>query len=129
MADVEQHLMELERQWADATQRRDLKAQDRFLSKGYFLAIATQGQPLELASRKAWLAHLKEYSTESFELEQSRVHVLENTAAVFMLFNSNKPPVPGTFMIADIWNKEGKGWRIAERHWSRPAPPEEPASR
>jgi hypothetical protein len=127
LAEVEQQVMELERQWADATQRRDVRAQDRFLAKGYFLAIAVQGRPLELIARKAFLTHLKEYGTDSFPLDQSRVYVHGNTAAVFMLFSNEKSIPPGQFVIADIWNKEGKGWRVAERHWSRPAPPEEPA--
>jgi ketosteroid isomerase-like protein len=99
----------------------------RFLSDGYFLAIGVQGQPLQVVPRQAWLENLKVYVTHSFHVDDMQVHVYGDTAVVLMLATQHAT-VRGQersaqFLITDIWVKEAAGWRVAERHSSRPEPP------
>ena len=124
IANVEQEIIELERQWATAIQKQDSTQMSRFLSESYFLGIGIQGQPLRIVPHEAWLETLKEYRTESFKVDDIKVHIYGTTAIVLMLFTQTATvrgqDRSGQFMITDIWNKQEKGWRVVERHSSRP---------
>lgn len=123
---VEQQIIELERQWAAAIKRQDAAAMSQFHADSYFLAIGVQGMPLRIVSREQWLDNLKYYVTESYAIDDIRVSVYEKMAVVFMLF-TQKGTVRGQdrsaqFVITDIWLKQKDGWRVSERHSSRPEP-------
>ena len=123
---VEQEIIELERQWAIAIKDQDLTQMNHFLSESYFLAIGAQGQPLRIVPREAWLETLKEYRTEAFNVDDIQVHAYGTTAIVLMVFTQTATvrgqDRSGQFVITDIWYKQADGWRIVERHSSRPEP-------
>jgi ketosteroid isomerase-like protein len=124
---VEQTIVDLEQQWAAAIKLQDAGQMDRFLSEGYFLAIGVQDQPLHVVPRQAWLENLKAYVTHSFRVDDIQVRVHGDVAVVLMLATQHAT-VRGQersaqFMLTDIWVKESAGWRVAERHSSRPEPP------
>ena len=123
---VEQEIVELEKQWAGAIQRQDAAAMSNFLAEGYFLAIGAQGGKFKIVPKAAWLETLKAYETKSFTFDDVHVHAYGETAIVVMLF-SQQATVRGQdrsaqFVITDIWVKGKNGWRVAERHSSRPEP-------
>jgi uncharacterized protein (TIGR03067 family) len=122
----EQQIIALERQWAFAIQKQDAAAMSRFLSENYFLAIGAQGGALRIVPKAAWLANLKTYVTSSFNFDDIQVHVYEKTAIVLMLFSQqatvNGQDRSAQFVITDVWVNEPTGWRVAERHSSRPEP-------
>jgi ketosteroid isomerase-like protein len=127
LSPMEREVLEMERQWAQAIQRQDAAAMSRFLADNYFLAIAVQGQPIQLFRRDAWLTTLKDYQTHSFHIDDVQVHVYGAAAVVYMLYSQNAT-VRGQdrsaqFAITDIWVRQDAGWRVAERHSSRPEPP------
>jgi ketosteroid isomerase-like protein len=124
---IETEIIELEQQLAAAIQHQDIALMDRFLAEDYFLAIGVQGQRLQIVPRAAWLETLKVYVTESLVVNDVRVHAYGQTAVVLMLF-TQKAAVrgqdrSGQFMITDIWSKQTDGWRVVERHSSRPEQP------
>ena len=126
----EEQIVELEQQWAAAIQRQDAAAMSNFLADDYFLAIGVQGGPLKIVPRAAWLENLKNYETKSWTVDDQQVHLYGDTAVVLMLF-SQQATVGGQdrsaqFVITDIWVKGPQGWRVAERHSSRPEPPRAP---
>ncbi len=123
---VEQQIRELENQWAAAIQRQDVGAMSNFIADGYFLAIGAQGGKLRIVPRAAWLETLKAYETKSFTFDDVQVHAYGGTAVVVMLC-TQQATVHGQdrsaqFVITDIWVKGENGWRVAERHSSRPEP-------
>ena len=127
---AESQIVELERQWAAAIQRQDAAAMTGFLADEYFLAIGVQGGPLKIVPRAAWLDNLKNYVTKSWTVDDQQVHVYGDTAVVLMLA-SQEATVGGQdrsaqFVITDIWVKGPQGWRVAERHSSRPEPARAP---
>lgn len=124
MTNIDLEIVELERQWATAIQSQDLAQMNRFLSENYFLAIGIQDQPLRILPREAWLETLKEYRTESFKVDDIKVHVY-GTVAVVLMMHTQVATVrgqdrSGQFMITDIWHRQEEGWRVVERHSSRP---------
>lgn len=124
---AEREIFDLEQQWAETIQRQDVAAMSSFLADGYFLAIAVQGQPIRLVTRDAWLAALKDYQTHSFHIDHFQVHLYGTTAVVFMLF-AQQATIRGQdrsaqFAITDVWVRQENGWRVAERHSSRPEVP------
>lgn len=132
-----QEIMELEKKWNDAIQRQDLRQMTNFLADSYFLAVAAQGRPLMTAPRERWLENLKFYKIHSYSIDDIKVNVYGDVAVVVMLYTQKatvgRNPVDRSaqFLITDIWVKQKDGWRVAERHSSRPEPASSvlPASR
>ena len=127
-----QEIIELEKQWNAAIQSQDVAGMSRFLADSYFLAVAIEGRPLQVVPRERWLENLKFYKIHSHNIDDIKVNVYGNTAVALMLF-AQKATVgraqvdrSAQFLITDIWVKQNDGWRVAERHSSRPEQP--PAS-
>ncbi len=123
---VEQQIIELEKQWNSAIQRQDSAAMNRFLADGYFLAIGVQGSPLQIFPKATWLETLRVYKIEPLSFDDMRVHCYGDTAVVFLLY-TQKAAVrgqdrSGQLVLTDIWVKQNNEWRVAERHSSRPEP-------
>ena len=75
------------------------------------------------------LENLKFYKIESYSIDDIKVNVYGETAVVLMLW-TQKAKVgraqvdrSAQFVLTDIWVKQKDGWRLAERHSSRPEPP------
>lgn len=116
----------LERAWAAAIRKQDVALMEQFLSPRYSLFIAVQGERLKVLPRSAWLDSLKVYETKAFSIDDLQVHVYGDTAVVLMLCTQQAAVKgqdrSGQFLITDIWAKEAPGWRVTERHSSRPEP-------
>ena len=125
---AEEEIIALEKAFAAAIKERDsLKAQS-FQLNSYFLAVGIQGMPIHVVQRNRWLENLKFYVTESFSIDDIKVNIYGTTAVALMMY-SQKAKVRGNdrsaqFVITDIWVREGEGWKIAERHSSRPEVPD-----
>jgi ketosteroid isomerase-like protein len=129
---AEQEIIELEKKWNNAIQSQDLEQTRKFLADSYFLAIGVQGQPLQIVPRESWLENLKFYKIHSHSIDDIKVNRYGDTAIVLMLF-TQKATVgraqidrSAQFLITDIWVKQKDGWRVAERHSSRPEQPPPP---
>ena len=123
---MEKEIIELEKQWGAAIQKQDTSLMSEFLSEDYFLAIAIQGMPLRIIPKALWLDNLKFYKTESFNIDDIKVNLYGNSAIVVMMFTQHATvrgqDRSGQFLITDIWVRQNSGWRVAERHSSRPEP-------
>ena len=129
---AEQEIVGLEKKWNAAIQSQDVAAMSQFLADSYFLAVAIQDRPLEVVPRERWLENLKFYKIHSHSIDDIKVHVYGDTAVVLMLF-TQKATVgraqvdrSAQFLITDIWVRRKEGWRVAERHSSRPEQPPPP---
>ena len=127
-----QEILELEKKWNAAIQSRDVAGMEQFLADGYFLAVAMEGRPLQVVPRERWLENLKFYKIHSHSIDDIKVNVYGDTAVVLMLY-SQKATVgraqvdrSAQFTITDIWVRRKGGWRVAERHSSRPEQPPPP---
>lgn len=121
-----------EQEWNAAIDRRDAAAMQRFLAPTYFLAVAVQGRPAQVIPRETWLGSLALYDIRSYSIDDMRVNVYGEVAIVTMLFTQDAVVGPerrdrsAQFFITDVWVKHPDGWRVAERHSSRPEQPRAP---
>jgi ketosteroid isomerase-like protein len=126
---VEQEIIEAEKRWNAAIQSQDLPGMGQFLADRYFLAVAVQGRPLQVVPRERWLENLKSYRIHSYNIDDMKVGVYGDVAVVLMLITQNatvgQPPRDRSaqFLITDIWVRQKDGWRVTERHSSRPEQP------
>ena len=126
---AEQEIIEVEKRWNAAIQSQDLPQMSNFLAESYFLAVAVQGRQLQVVPRERWLENLRSYRIHSYNIDDMKVGVYGDVAVVLMLITQNatvgQPPRDRSaqFLITDIWVKQKDGWRVTERHSSRPEQP------
>ena len=122
-----EEITEMEMEWAAAIQGRDVMTMQAILADDSALVVGIQGQPLKVVAREPLLATLPGYQVESFSIDDIRVTAYGDVVVAVMLF-TQKATAEGLdrsaqFLLTDIWVKTPTGWRVAERHSSRPEPP------
>jgi ketosteroid isomerase-like protein len=126
---AEQEIVATEKAFNAAIQAQDSVRLSTMLGDSYFLAVGVQGRPLQVVPKAAWLQNLKYYRIHSYSIDEIKVNVYGNTAVALMLLTQHATVgrVPrdrsAQFYITDIWVRQQTGWRIMERHSSRPEPP------
>lgn len=124
---AEAQISALERQWANAFQRKDMAALQNLMADGYSLVIAVQDMPLQVVPRDAWLSSLSEYEISDAHVDSIHVRVYGDVAVAVMLWHQFASLAgqdrTAQFMLTDIWTHSAKGWRLSERHSSRPEHP------
>ena len=107
-------------------QTRDLTQLNELVADDFFVTIAAQGMPLQITRRERWLSVMPNYEIQEMTIDDIRVQVYGDFAVVTLLWTQratvNGNDRSGTFFITDIWRNTENGWRVAERHSSRPEP-------
>jgi len=121
-----EEITEMEMEWAAAIQGQDAAAMQAILADDSALVVGIQGQPLKVVAREPLLATLPGYQVESFAIDDIRVTAYGDVVVAVMLY-TQKATADGQdrsaqFFLTDIWVKTPTGWRVAERHSSRPEP-------
>jgi ketosteroid isomerase-like protein len=120
----EAKVADLERQWAAAYARKDIAGLQRLMADGYALIIAVEGLPLQVVPRDAWLESLDAYEIDDVWIDQVYVRIHESVAVVAVLWRQTArlhgQDRSAQFALVDVWVRQEHGWRIAERHSSRP---------
>jgi ketosteroid isomerase-like protein len=122
-----EEITEMEMQWASAIQGQDAAAMQAILADDCVLVVGIQGQPLKVVAREPLLATLPGYRVESFSIDDIRATRYGDLVVAVVLF-TQKATAQGQdrsaqFLLTDIWVKTSAGWRVAERHSSRPELP------
>lgn len=121
-----EHLIALERAWAGAMQVRDLTQLNNLVTDDFFVTIAVQGMPLQTTQRERWLSVMPTYEIQEMTFDDIRATVYGDVGVVALIWTQraliNGSERSGTFFITDIWRNTPAGWRVAERHSSRPEP-------
>lgn len=124
MSDTAQQLIALEHAWANAMQTRDISKLDEMVTADFFVTIAVEGAPIRTTRRELWLASMPHYEIIEMALGDFLVNIYENVAVVNLTWTQRARvrggERSGTFFITDIWHKTADGWRVAQRHSSRP---------
>ena len=118
---VEQELIRLEKEWADALVKHDLAFLDRILPDDY---ISTDSQGT-VGTKTQEIAYLKsgDYVLISTVLDNFKVHVYGD-AAVYSGRSTDKAQfkgkdISGQYQWTDTWVKRGGRWQCVASHGSR----------
>lgn len=126
MSDIAQQLIALEHAWANAMQARDMTTLDKMVTDDFFVTIAVEGAPIRKTERAQWLASMPGYEIIEMKIDDLQASVYDNVGVVNLIWTQrarvNGGERSGTFFITDIWRNTAAGWRVAQRHSSRPEP-------
>jgi len=100
--------------------QRDVELAERVLDVDYHLVLV---QPVAAAMPRArWIEVLPDYFVSAYAVEESRIDVDGDTAAVLQRVQMTATVLgedrSGTFVLSDIWRLRNDGWRIWRRHSS-----------
>jgi ketosteroid isomerase-like protein len=117
----------MELRWAAAIQARDSEAMQALLADDCVLIVGIQGQPLKIVARGPLLDSLPGYRVDSYSLDDIRITGYGDVAVAVLLF-TQKATAQGRdrsaqFLLTDVWVKTPVGWRVSQRHSSRPESP------
>lgn len=108
------------RRFDDVILQRDASLAEQVLHPDYALVLV---QPSPAAMPRArWLDVLPDYVVQAYAIEEQRVDVDGDTAAVLQRVRMTATVLgqdrSGVFVISDIWRRTPAGWRVWRRHSS-----------
>ena len=121
---LKEQFTELEKRFSEAVMSRDPARAKAMQTDTYFLSVGVKGKPLLIVPQEDWLKNLKNYVVESYAIDDLHVHVYGKVAVVSMLYTQQAKVAQkdrsAQIYLTDIWVQDDTGWRITERHSSRP---------
>jgi len=112
---------ELEARMADfdrCVRERDEALAETVLHEQYALVLV-QPSPAEMP-RARWLAVLKDYVVHDYAIEEQRIDVDGDLAAVLQRVRMRATVLgedrSGTLVISDVWRRGPGGWQVWKRH-------------
>src|SRR5260221_11375585 len=79
-------IIKMEKTFADAVKSQDTTRAGQLQSASFFLAIGIQEMPIQIVTKSQWLANLKDYVTESYNIDDIKVNIYGNTAVAMILY-------------------------------------------
>ena len=119
--DDREQLAQLQRDWMQAVEDRDMDRLEEIVSPGFrFTAIHLNPEPM---TREQWMdAARKGYTIVSFAYESMDIDVFEDTAVVHSRYSQvaslNYTSLSNAFRLTDVWNRQDGRWRVVARHSS-----------
>ena len=118
---TEDAIAALERECARGLGSADNDALDRFLSADFTCVTSVEGPQFRIEERAAWVERLKRSNTV-LRIDDVCVAMHGSVAIATVLATEvagdEDPTIERVF--ADVWISADGGWRLAERHESRP---------
>jgi ketosteroid isomerase-like protein len=118
---IEQKLMQMERDWAQATLKKDSEGLNRFESDYYVYNIDGM-----TGTKKDDLADAKngDFTADSIDVMDMTVHVFGDAAVVTgktTLKNGKYKgkDITGTYLFTDTWVRKGGHWQVVASHASK----------
>ena len=114
-------LAQLQRDWMQAVEERDMKRLEEIVSPGFrFTAIHLNTEPM---TREQWMAAAREgYTIVSFAYESMDIDVWGDTAVVHSRYSQvasyRHTSLSNAFQLTDIWSRIDGRWQVVARHSS-----------
>jgi ketosteroid isomerase-like protein len=120
-ADDRATLAQLQRDWMQAVQERDMDRLEEIVGLGFrFTAIHLNPDPM---TREQWMAAAREgYTIVSFAYEEMDVDVFGDTAVVHSRYSQvasyQQTNLSNVFRLTDVWSRIDGRWQVVARHSS-----------
>jgi ketosteroid isomerase-like protein len=108
------------RRFDEAVQQRDRRAAEEILHEDFALVLV---HPAPAAiPRERWLEVLDDYVVHSYSIDEQIIDEDDKVAAVLSRVRMQATVLgedrSGLFVISDIWQRRGSGWKVWRRHSS-----------
>ena len=121
VADDRGKLAQLQRDWMQAVQQRDMDRLEEIVGPGFrFTAIHLHPEPM---TRDQWMAAAREgYTIVSFAYEEMGIDVFGDTAVVHSRYSQvasfQQTNLSNVFRLTDVWSRIDGRWQVVARHSS-----------
>ena len=121
---TEDLIAKLEREWAHAVETCDQSACDPLLAEAYTQITGVEGQQFRIDSREECAKALTAGTRVSVGDVCVAVHGAVAIATVLCTLLTTKSGSEQSVerLFTDVWVQDATGWRVVERHASRPVP-------
>jgi ketosteroid isomerase-like protein len=120
-ADDRATLAQLQRDWMQAVQERDMDRLEEIVGAGFrFTAIHLNPEPM---TREQWMAAAREgYTIVSFAYEEMEIDVFGDTGVVHSRYSQvasyQQTNLSNVFRLTDVWSRVDGRWQVVARHSS-----------
>jgi ketosteroid isomerase-like protein len=120
-ADDRVALAQLQRDWMQGVQERDLDRLEEIVGEGFrFTAIHLNPEPM---TREQWMAAARDgYTIVSFAYEEMDIDVFGDTAVVHSRYSQvasyQQTNLSNVFRLTDVWSRIDGRWQVVARHSS-----------
>ena len=115
MTTTAQELIDREREWMEAGQRKDMAALERIVGADFVYTASGQGR----WPRERWLETVAVYDLEGFAFLDVDVRLYGDAAVVLSRYEQEATVAgarrSGEFLITDVWVRGEGGWQVVAR--------------
>ena len=119
------------RRFDEAVQERDRRAAEEILHEDFALVLVHPARAV--MPRARWLEVLADYVVHSYAIDEQVIDEDDKVAAVLSLVRMQATVLgedrSGLFVVSDVWQRRGAGWKVWRRHSSPLTAGEMPAGR
>ena len=121
MSDDRATLEQLQRDWMQAVEDRDMNRLEEIVAPGFrFTAIHLNPEPM---TREQWMGAAREgYTIMSFAYEHMDIDVFGDTAVIHARYSQvaswDQNNLSSVFLLTDVWARGINGWQVVARHSS-----------
>ena len=117
----------LELKLLSAVQGKQLAVVDEMISPNFAWSLALEGRSNAVMSRSEWIRGGDYYDLASFDIGNLSAQTFGKLTLVHFRYTLSgalgTAEVSGGYVVTDLWEKDGKGWKLLRRFVSRPVPP------
>jgi hypothetical protein len=117
----------LELKLLSAVQEKQTEAVEEMISPNFAWSLALEGRPNAVMSRSEWIRGGDYYDLASFDISHLSAQTFGKLTLVHFRYTLSgtlgAAGVTGGYVVTDLWEQDGKGWKLLRRFVSRPVPP------
>ena len=117
---LDKQFLSLENAWMNAWLIKDRVTAEKMLSDEFTLTSSLSTG--ELMTKDQWIAALDKYTAHSFYFDKVIARKYGKAVLVKSWYHQeaevNGKPWNGSFLLTDLWVKNGKNWQVVSRHAS-----------
>lgn len=119
--------MALELKLLSAIQGKQVAAVEELVSPSFAWSLALEGRGNAVMSRSEWIKGGDYYDLGSFDVSHLSAQTFGKLTLVHFRYtiagSLGTADVTGGYVVTDLWEKDGRDWKLLRRFVSRPVPP------
>jgi hypothetical protein len=126
-ADPQATFQALELKIMSAVAGNDVEALETLVAPGFAWALAFEGRSNAIMNRSEWIKGGQYVDLRSFDISRLVAETFDDLALVHFRLTGEarlgeSSEMSGGYVVTDLWQREGKQWKLLRRFMSSPAP-------